>query len=60
MHFVLVNHLSDLSLSRNSVVRLTSCPDMTIAVYCRCKAIKQQKQYVNYSFYASLCTCTDK
>ena len=30
---VLVNPLGDLSLPRNSVVRLTDRPDLTIAVY---------------------------
>ena len=33
MHLVLVNHLGVLRLPRNSVVRLTSRSDMTIAVY---------------------------
>ena len=33
MHEVLVNCLGGLSLSRKSVVRLTDCPDMTLAVY---------------------------
>ena len=33
VHLVLVNRLGGLSLPRNSVVRLTDCPDMTIAVY---------------------------
>ena len=32
MHLVLVNHLGGLSLSRNSVARLTDHPDMIIAV----------------------------
>ena len=33
MHLVLVNPLGGLSLPRNSVVRVTDRPDMTIAVY---------------------------
>ena len=33
VHEVLVNHLGGLSLPRKSVVRLTDCPDMTLAVY---------------------------
>ena len=37
-HLVLVNHLGGLNLTRNCVVRLTDCPDMTIAVYHRRKA----------------------
>ena len=32
MHILLVNHLGGVSLPWNSVVRLTDCPDMTIAV----------------------------
>ena len=33
VHKVLVNRLGGLSQSRKSMVRLTDCPDMTIAVY---------------------------
>ena len=33
------NYLGGLSLLRNSVIRLTECPDMVIAVYHGCKAI---------------------
>ena len=33
MHLVLVNCLGGLSLPRNSVVRLSDRPDMTVAVY---------------------------
>ena len=33
MHEVLVNRLGDLSLPRNSVVRLTDRPEMTLDVY---------------------------
>ena len=33
MHLVPVNRLGGLSLPRNSVVRLTDRPDMTISVY---------------------------
>ena len=42
MDLVLVNLLGSLSLPRNSVVRLTDRPDMTIAVYRGCKATRQQ------------------
>ena len=34
MHLVLVNGLGGLSLPRNSVVRVTDYPEMTIALYC--------------------------
>ena len=44
MHLVLVNRLGALSLPRNSVVRLTNQPIMTIAVYHGSKATKQQLQ----------------
>ena len=33
VYFVLVYWLGGLSLPRNSVVRLTGCPDMTIVLY---------------------------
>ena len=33
MHSVLVNNLGDQCESRNSVVRVTDRPDMTVAVY---------------------------
>ena len=36
MHLVQINPLQDLSLSRNSVVRLTDCLDMAVAVYRGC------------------------
>ena len=36
--------LGRLSLPRNSVLRLTDRPYMTITVYCGCKATKQQQQ----------------
>ena len=39
---VLVNRSGGLSLTRESVVRLTDCPDMTIAVYCGRKTTTQQ------------------
>ena len=42
VHLVLVKHLRDLSLPRNSVVRLTDLPGMTIAVYHGCKTTKPQ------------------
>ena len=42
MHLLVVYHKGGLSLPRNSAVRLTYCPDMTIAaVYRRCKATNQ-------------------
>ena len=44
MHEVLVNGLGGLSLPRNSVVRLTHCPDMTLDVYRGRKTIMQQQQ----------------
>ena len=44
VHKVLVNHLGGLSLPRNSVLRLIDGPDMTIDVYCGCKAKIQQQQ----------------
>ena len=40
MHLVLVNCLGGLDLPRNSKVRLTDCPDMTMAVHNGCKATK--------------------
>ena len=42
MHLVLVNSLGGLSLPRNSAVRLTDRPDMTVAV-----DIKQQNSIAN-------------
>ena len=44
MHVVLVNRLGGLSLSRKSVVRLTDCSGMTLAVYLGCKTTTQQQQ----------------
>ena len=44
VHWVLVNRLDGLSLPRKSVVRLTDCPAMTIAV------VKQQHNNNNSSF----------
>ena len=41
MMIVLVNPFRGLSLPRNSVVRLTDCPDMIIAVYYGHKAATQ-------------------
>ena len=41
---VLAHHLGGLSLPGNSVVRITDCPDMNIAVYCGRKATIQQQQ----------------
>ena len=46
VHLVLVDRLGDLTQPRNSVVRLTDRPGMTIAVYCGRKAIKQQQQQI--------------
>ena len=42
MHEVLVNRLGGLSLPRNSVVRVTDRPDMTLAVYRGRKTTMQQ------------------
>ena len=44
MHEVLVNRLGGLSLPRNSVVRLTDRPDMTLDVYRGRKTTVQQQQ----------------
>ena len=44
VHEVLVNRLGGISLSRKSVVKLTDCPDMTLAVYRGRKPRKQQQQ----------------
>ena len=44
VNLVLVNHLEGLSLPRNSVVRSTDHPDMTIAVDHGRKAPAQQQQ----------------
>ena len=43
MHEILVNSLGGLSLPRKSVVRLTGCPNMTLAVYSRRKTTTQQQ-----------------
>ena len=40
VHLVLVKRLGGLGLPRNSKVRLTDCPDMTMAVHNGCKATK--------------------
>ena len=44
VHKVLVNRLGGLSLPRNSVVRLTDRPDMTLGVYRGRKKTKQQQK----------------
>ena len=44
MHEVLVNRLGGLSLRRQSVVRLTDRPDMTLDVYSGRKTTMQQQQ----------------
>ena len=44
MHEVLVNRLGGLSLPRESVVRLTDRPDMTLDVYRGRKTTMQQQQ----------------
>ena len=44
VHEVLVNRLGGLSLPRQSVVRLTDRPDMTLDVYRGRKTTKQQQQ----------------
>ena len=38
-------------LPRNSVVRITDCPDMTSAVYCVRKAINQTNKQILGSFH---------
>ena len=43
MHEVLVDRLGGLSLPRESVVRLTDRPDMTLDVYRGRKTIMQQQ-----------------
>ena len=45
MYLVLINHFGGLSLPRNSVVRLTDRPDMTIAVYHGHKATKENASH---------------
>ena len=45
MHLVLINHFGGLSLPRNSVVRLSDPPDMTIAVYHGHKATKENSSH---------------
>ena len=53
VHEVLVNRLGGLSLPRNSVVRLTDRPDITLDVYRgRKTTIQQQQQY--YFKYVSV------
>ena len=47
---VLVNRLGGLSLPRNSVVRLTDRPDMTIDVYREHKTTPQQQKPENFIF----------
>ena len=49
MHEVLVNRLGGLSLPRESVVRLTDYPDMTIDVYRGHKTITQQQQKTKFN-----------
>ena len=52
MHEVLVNRLGGLSLPRNSVVRLTDLPDMTLDVYHgRKTTIQQQQQVVRNDYF---------
>ena len=53
MHEVLVNRLGGLSLPRESVVRLTDRPDMTLDVYCGRKTTKQQQQ-INFNIILML------
>ena len=48
VHLVLDNRLGGLSLPRNSVVRLTDRPDMTIAVYRGRGATRQQQQQLKF------------
>ena len=46
VHEVLVNRLGGLSLPRQSVVRLTDRPDMTLDVYRGRKTTMQQQQQI--------------
>ena len=46
VHLVLLNSLGGLRLSRNSMVRLTVRPGMTIAVYCGLTATKKKKNSI--------------
>ena len=46
MHLVPVDRLGGLSLPRNSVVRSTDHPDMTIAVYRGGMDVKQQDNII--------------
>ena len=50
MHEVLVNRLGSLSLPRQSVVRLTDRPDMTLDVYRGRKTTMQHQQKKKYLF----------
>ena len=53
-----LNCVEGLSLSRNSVVRLTDHPDMTIAVYCGHKATAQHTKHMdNLTVQESHCAC---
>ena len=40
--------LGSLGLPKNSVVKLIDCPGMTIIVYCKHKATKQQQQTIKF------------
>ena len=51
MQEVLVNRLGGLSLPRESVVRLTDRPDVTLGVYRGRKTTKQQQQNLLYRHY---------
>ena len=57
MHEVLVNRLGGLSLPRNSVVRLTDRPDMTLDVYRGRKTTIQQQHYDLICLLGSRCCC---
>ena len=50
MHEVLVNRLGGLSLPRESVVRLTDRPDMTLDVYRGRKTTMQQQQQILFCY----------
>ena len=50
MHEVLVNRLGGLSLPRESVVRLTDRPDMTLDVYRGRKTAMQQQQQILFCY----------
>ena len=59
LHEILVKRLGGLSLPRKSVVGLTDCPDLTIAVYCERKITIQQLQQQPVQNTISRCNFAD-